>query len=285
MPGDASDQTRRVLSYRVLDVFSDRAFAGNGLCVVDGVLDDADTMQRIARAMNLSETIFVTKTGDGTYDARIFTPTAELPIAGHPTIGAAWTMGPGRWQQRTPGATVTVDVTAAGATMHQPDPIITEVYPEDAAAAMAIPERAATKGFVIDLAGTRHLIVATDHSLDRMRFDAAAGLAVVRAVKATGLGAMRCIDDRTIHVRLAVPSEASTFEDPGTGSAAGPIGLIARSLWGTDADVVVKQGAEIGRPCTIDVHAEPGALRVGGAVHAFASGVLTFQVAAGRHYD
>jgi trans-2,3-dihydro-3-hydroxyanthranilate isomerase len=91
-----------VIGYRILDVFSDRAFAGNGLCVVDGILDDTDTMQRIARAMNLSETVFVETTGDRSYDARIFTPTDELPLAGHPTVGAAWTMGPGTWTQTTP---------------------------------------------------------------------------------------------------------------------------------------------------------------------------------------
>lgn len=264
-----------MIGYRILDVFSDRAFAGNGLCVVDGI-HDTDTMQRIARAMNLSETVFVETTGERTYDARIFTPTAELPLAGHPTVGAAWTMGWGRWTQRTPGATVTVDVTAAGATMSQPEPVITEVYPEDAARAMAIPERAATRGFVVDLAGTRHLIVPTNHPLEDVRFDNAAGIAAVRAVKATGLGAMRQLDETTVHVRLAVPSETSAFEDPGTGSAAGPIGLIARRLWGMPADLVVKQGAEVGRPSTIHVHAEDGDVRVGGAVHQFAVGTLTF---------
>ena len=265
-----------MIGYRILDVFSDRAFAGNGLCVVDGILDETETMQKIARAMNLSETVFVEPAGDRAYDARIFTPTAELPLAGHPTVGAGWTMGVGTWTQRTSGATVTVEVTASGATMSQPEPVITEVYPEDAARAMAIPERAATRGFVIDLAGTRHLIVPTNHPLEGLRFDNAAGLAAVRAVKATGLGVMRRLDDTTIHVRLAVPGETSAFEDPGTGSAAGPIGLLARELWGMGTDLVVRQGAEVGRPCTIHVHAEPGDLRVGGTVHAFASGVLTF---------
>ena len=265
-----------MIGYRILDVFADRAFAGNGLCVVDGILDDTETMQRIARAMNLSETVFVDKTGDDSYDARIFTPTAELPIAGHPTIGAAWTMGPGTWKQTTPGATVTVDVTHGMTTMHQPDPTITEVYPEHAARAMGIPERNAPRAFVIDLAGTRHVVVPTDHPLERIRFDAAAGVEATRAMKVTGVAAMRKLDDTTVHVRLAVPGETATFEDPGTGSAAGAIGLIARRLWAMPADLLVVQGSEVGRPCSIHVHAEDGDVRVGGAVHEFAVGNLTF---------
>lgn len=265
-----------MLGYRVLDVFSDRAFGGNGLCVVDGILDDTDTMQSIARSMNLSETIFVRVTGDHAYDARIFTPTTELPIAGHPTIGAAWTMGPGTWTQTTPGATVTIDVTHDRTTMHQPQPAITEVYPEQAARAMGLPERSAPRAFVIDLAGARHVVVPTDHPLERIRFDIAAGLEAVRAMRVTGVAAMHRRGASTIHVRLAVPNDTATFEDPGTGSAAGPIGLLARRLWGMPADMVVEQGAEIGRPCTIHVHAEEGDVRVGGAVHEFAVGTLSF---------
>lgn len=265
-----------MLAYVVVDVFSDRAFAGNGLCVVDGILDDVATMQSIARAMNLSETIFVERTGPASYDARIFTPTSELAIAGHPTVGAAWTMGPGTWTQTTPGATVTVDVDAGGATMHQPAPIISQVYPELAARAMAIPDANAPRAFVVDLAGTRHVVVVTDRPLETVRFDARAGIAAARAFKVTGVAAMRRLDDTTIHVRLAVPDETAAFEDPGTGSAAGAIGLVARKLWAMPADLVVKQGAEVGRPCTIQVHAEPADVRVGGAVHQFAAGTLTF---------
>ena len=50
-------------------------------------------MQAIAREVNLSETTFPTVTGDGAYDVRIFTPGMELPFAGHPSLGTAWTLG------------------------------------------------------------------------------------------------------------------------------------------------------------------------------------------------
>ncbi len=78
--------------FHTLDVFTETALAGNPLAVVvdsDG-LDDA-RMQAIAREFNLSETVFVLEARDATHSARIriFTPSRELPFAGHPTIGAA----------------------------------------------------------------------------------------------------------------------------------------------------------------------------------------------------
>ncbi len=74
------------------DVFTETAFAGNPLAIVedaDGLSDAA--MQCIAREFNLSETIFVHKPKDPAHTAsvRIFFPTAEIPFAGHPTIGCA----------------------------------------------------------------------------------------------------------------------------------------------------------------------------------------------------
>src|SRR3954469_17239964 len=81
------------LAYHVVDVFTDRSYAGNPLAVVldaDG-LSDAQ-MQSMASEFNLSETTFVLKptSADATYRARIFTPSVELPFAGHPSVGTAW---------------------------------------------------------------------------------------------------------------------------------------------------------------------------------------------------
>ena len=80
------------LRYRVVDVFSRHAFGGNPLAVfVDAPALETNVLQAIARQMNLSETVFVYPAFDPARLAalRIFTPTTELPIAGHPTIGAA----------------------------------------------------------------------------------------------------------------------------------------------------------------------------------------------------
>lgn len=79
------------------------------------------------------------------------------------------------------------------------------------------------------------------------------------------------IDDANLHVRVFAPS-GGVAEDPGTGSAAGPIGLLARRLWSTAAQITLRQGDEIGRPCRIHVTAKPGAVKVSGLVTASAEG-------------
>lgn len=80
------------LRYVLVDVFTDRPLTGNPLAIVEGAegLPTA-TMQAIAREFNLSETVFLLEPRDpvNTARARIFTPTRELPFAGHPTVGAA----------------------------------------------------------------------------------------------------------------------------------------------------------------------------------------------------
>jgi trans-2,3-dihydro-3-hydroxyanthranilate isomerase len=81
-----------VLEFHIYDVFTDRAFSGNPLAVVMGADDLSTTqMQLLARQFNLSETIFVMAPRDpvNTARVRIFFPTAEIPFAGHPTIGCA----------------------------------------------------------------------------------------------------------------------------------------------------------------------------------------------------
>src|SRR4051812_30660436 len=82
------------LQYEIVDVFTDRPFAGNPLAVVFGADGLArDQLQALAREFHLSETVFVlppTQPG-ATYRARIFTPVTELPFGGHPSVGVAVT--------------------------------------------------------------------------------------------------------------------------------------------------------------------------------------------------
>lgn len=79
-------------SFFTLDVFTDRAFGGNQLAVFpDAEAVPAERMQDIAREFNFSETVFVLPATDAAHArrVRIFTPGAELPFAGHPTVGTA----------------------------------------------------------------------------------------------------------------------------------------------------------------------------------------------------
>jgi trans-2,3-dihydro-3-hydroxyanthranilate isomerase len=82
-----------MLTYDVVDVFTDRPFAGNQLAVVHGA-DELSTEQclAIAQEFNYSETTFPASPAGAAYSTRIFTPGAEIPFAGHPTLGTAWVL-------------------------------------------------------------------------------------------------------------------------------------------------------------------------------------------------
>lgn len=78
--------------YRLLNVFTRGAevLSGNPLCVFEkGVAFDGETMQALARQFNLSETTFILPSGRANARVRIFTPSYEMPFAGHPTLGTA----------------------------------------------------------------------------------------------------------------------------------------------------------------------------------------------------
>ncbi len=82
-------------AYHVVDVFTTTPMQGNALAVFpDATEMESATMQRVARELNLSETTFILpqESRDGAMRVRIFTPAAELPFAGHPTIGTAFIM-------------------------------------------------------------------------------------------------------------------------------------------------------------------------------------------------
>jgi trans-2,3-dihydro-3-hydroxyanthranilate isomerase len=259
------------LRYRIVDVFSARPLAGNQLCVVLDPCPES-LMQAITREMNLSETTFPTVTADGAYDVRIFTPGMELPFAGHPSLGTAWTLGPQQWTQKSAGATVVIDADAEGAVMTQPDPAFTDVDHVALVAALGLPGAEAAS--TADVGGMLFTIVATDAPIDALAPQLPALKAAADAAGGIGVAVVRRIADAELHVRVFLPG-AGVPEDPGTGSAAGAVALFARRMWGTAVDVEIRQGDEMGRPCRIDVHAEAGAVRVGGRVSGCAEGTLT----------
>ncbi len=81
------------IPFLLLDVFATEKFTGNQLAVCfDADHLQTGEMQQIARELNFSETTFIThpEPVNGGYNTRIFTPTTELPFAGHPTLGTAF---------------------------------------------------------------------------------------------------------------------------------------------------------------------------------------------------
>src|SRR3954469_24561214 len=78
------------LRFRIVNVFAESPLAGNPLCVFeDGRGLSDEEMQALALQFNLSETTFILPSSKGTAAVRIFTPTFEMPFAGHPTLGTS----------------------------------------------------------------------------------------------------------------------------------------------------------------------------------------------------
>jgi trans-2,3-dihydro-3-hydroxyanthranilate isomerase len=273
--------------YLIVDVFAREPLAGNGLAVFPepGSVEPG-LMQKIAREMNLSETTFVTGTRADGYDVRIFTPSNELPFAGHPTLGTAWVLrhlgiltGQGATQRSAAGETpVTFDGTHAwlerggspGTDLEDVDPVLavlglsTSDVGFDAAAlgAASSPLRPA----ITDV-GVRQLMLPL------------ASPSIVQALRAPasnpGIDGVYCfapLGPRRVKARFFAPA-IGVVEDPATGSAATGLGLYLGARVG-EISLQIEQGAEIARPSFISVEAREGSARVGGEVRLVADATL-----------
>lgn len=145
-----SEQRVRV---EVVRVFTDEeGRLGNELGIVRSGPATAGREQQLTRAIGFSETVFIDEIGTGSARIRIFTPAAELPFAGHPTVGAAWWLaanGTPLTALDTPAGRVAADADAAGATVvARPEWAPDFVWHElpDAAAVDALDPSATTEG-------------------------------------------------------------------------------------------------------------------------------------------
>ncbi|WP_214364341.1 PhzF family phenazine biosynthesis protein [Pseudonocardia sp. H11422] len=282
------------LRYDVVDVFTDRAFAGNQLAVVHGAEGlETEALQSIAAEFHLSETAFpLPPTQPGAdYRLRIFTPELELPFAGHPSVGAAWVLarngviGTGDVVQECGAGLLPVQVDAAGARVAGGPP---EIGQDVDAALFAVAvglspddvDGAAAPG--IAAAGVPYVFLPVrPDAVARAECDAAA----VRNL-ASGLTGVVVfsVDQRAEHVHLRMFAPGSGVpEDPATGSAAVALGvyLVDRGLLAQEGEsaFTIDQGAEIGRPSRLEVQvsARGGAAvdtSVRGGVAAVARGEL-----------
>jgi trans-2,3-dihydro-3-hydroxyanthranilate isomerase len=269
-----------VLTYDVVDVFTDRPYAGNPLAVVHGGAElTTGQMQRIAGEFNLSETVFPLPptTSEADYRARIFTPATELPFAGHPSVGVAWVLaragliGLGDVVQECGAGLLPVVVTEYGAQITGGAP---EVGPSLDGAALAaavglapgdvdgsVPAGIAGAGVAYAFLAVNPDAVARavpDPAAVRALTEGLIGLVVV-AYDAAGSAA---------HMRMFAPG-AGVTEDPATGSAAVALGvfLVDRGVIPGDGQTgfLASQGAEMGRPSQLGVLVQANA---GAAVRA-----------------
>lgn len=295
------------LAFHTLDVFTDVPFAGNPLAVVmDADRLSGPQMQAIAGEFNLSETIFVSKPADpgNTAAVRIFTPTSELPFAGHPTIGCAILLAS---LDRKPGCPFETTVRLEEKVGIVPV-VVRRLGPEPAYGEFTAPSLPQTGGSVPDAgmvakamsleqadigfsshapsvykAGNAVLFVPlrSREALARARADLG-GWGAVRDAGAVSVY-LYCAGgvDADFHARLFAP-DLGIPEDPATGSAAATFpGVLADTERLADGvhRWTILQGEDMGRPSRIRLEADIAAgrvtaVRVGGQAVPLSEGTI-----------
>src|SRR5919107_2358424 len=253
------------LAYEIVDVFTDRPFAGNPLAVVHGAEALAyDQMHALARESNLSETVFILPSSQGTYRARIFTPETELPFAGHPSVGAAVSYvrrglaKPGRVVQECGVGLLPIEVTDTGsATLTggtptlgpdlDPGPLLDLVGLTAADLMSGAAPRRAGCGLEFVFLPVRQAALAATPGADRSAA-AAAGVSQISVFAWDR-------ETRTARARVFCPGVAVP-EDPATGSAALGLGVwLVGAGWLPPSDTsayTVHQGVEMHRPSVLE---------------------------------
>jgi trans-2,3-dihydro-3-hydroxyanthranilate isomerase len=241
--------------YLVLDVFTPRPLEGNQLAVfLDGQPFSTEQMQRLAREMNLAETVFLLPAqAGGDVAMRIFTPADELPFAGHPVLGtafvAATALGSDAVVLEPPAGPVPValerdaDRVVFGR-MQQPIPT-PEPYQRQDELLAALGVESSALPVELYRQGPLHVYVAlpSEQAVAALRPDMA---------RLADLGiAANCFagQDSSWKTRMFCPV-AGVPEDAATGSAAGPLALhLARhGRIAFGQEIEIRQGAEIRRP-------------------------------------
>jgi trans-2,3-dihydro-3-hydroxyanthranilate isomerase len=255
--------------YVIADVFTTTPLEGNPLAVFPDARGlGEDVMQRTARELNLSETVFFVPSDDAAdIRVRIFTPLDELTFAGHPVLGSAFVLG------ETLGASAVTLETGAGLVpvelkrnrgritfgrMEQPVPV-PEPYEETAEllAALGLPR----SGLPVEAYrnGPRHVYVelASEADVAGLWPDQRA-LAHLPVAVSTFAGRGPAWKTRMFAPFHGVP------EDPATGSAAGPLAvhLARHGRIAFGDEIEIRQGEEIGRPSRLYARAEGSADKV-----------------------
>ncbi len=279
-----------------LDVFAEVPLAGNGLAVVldaDGVSDE--TMLAFARETDLSETTFVQSAsgpaaGEGAdYRNRIWTIAGEVPFAGHPSLGTAVAVAASRGLGETTFTQETgVGLQAVDAAQAEDGSWRASVLQEPAEFGEVIPtgKVAAVLGVDQDQIDSRYSAQLVSTGLpallipvkDLDALAACTGDAV--ALEELGLGlALNVypfvfdVPTRTARARCFA-LDLGDFEDPATGSAAGPLVAYLQDILDVDR-VQIRQGVEMGRPSLIEARMDSGRPRVSGGVQVVMSGNVT----------
>ena len=285
----------------IVDVFAEEKYHGNQLAVFTDAaeLSSAD-MQRFAKEMHFSESTFLLsrEPRDGGYDARIFTPEAEVPFAGHPTLGTAFVIQQEILKSRAGTVILNLPVGPIPVTftylmegpdvlwMRQPAPEFGTTFPHHSLApVVGLDETALDTRFPVQevSTGLPFVIVPVQDlaALKKVRVDPDRCRTLLADAKAK---ALLVFSPETYQRRNDLSTRVFAHyygvpEDPATGSANGCLAayLTRHRYFGSDrVDVTVEQGHEIGRPSLLYLRAndEAGgiAVSVGGGVKMVAQG-------------
>lgn len=283
--------------YLVYDVFSARAFGGNQLAVFpDATGLPEEDLQAIAAEFNFSEVTFVYPPTDPAHTARvrIFTPTMEVPFAGHPTIGTAIALA-----DRGHGPDMVLELGigplpcraengSAQFTTTQPLALTDRPAPPLVARALSLPEDAILTTVhppVMASLGLAFTITELDcrDSLAAIQTDIAA-FREGNAAHPSGLDFAQFAYVRegdVIHARMFAPLD-NIPEDPATGSACATLGALLAHLGQQDVTLRIHQGDDMGRPSIIGVSTEGDAVTVSGQAVRVMQGQLVAYAASGE---
>ncbi len=290
-----------MLSFYTLDVFTDKRYGGNQLAVLPEVpaLSDIE-MQQIANEFNLSETVFLSKPhSDGSFDMRIFTPSSELPTAGHPTIGTAYYIAKHYNPTANKSGTIVLNQKVGKievdldflhdelqkATMYQPLPDFVQTFENrvEIASLLSLKEEELLPSPIQKVScGVPYVIIPVKSidSIRKIKFR----LDIWDQLKndLNGFVYAFCIGGErpgsNLHGRMFAP-EAGILEDPATGSANGPLGCYVTHHNLAKSPFISEQGFEMGRPSIIEIDIQGGsgqieAVKVGGSAVFVSKGEL-----------
>ena len=291
------------LTFYIVDVFAEEKYTGNQLAVVRdaGALSD-EQMLRITREMNYSETTFILsdEQNNGGYDVRIFTPGAEVPFAGHPTLGTAYIIQKEIIKQSVEKIILNLKVGQIPVTFHdathgqkilwmkQVEPDFAEILePESVAEVLGINAKDIDERFPIqEVSIGLYAMIVPLKSLD-----------ILKNIRVNKDKYFELVNNTTAKVILVFCPETylrqnnlnvrvfcdyyGVPEDPATGSANGCLAgyLVKHRYFGEEKiDFRVEQGYEIGRPSLLYLKAQDKDgkidVNVGGKVVMVAEGRL-----------
>jgi PhzF family phenazine biosynthesis protein len=277
-------------AFRIVNVFAEERLAGNPLAVFeDGRGFDDASMQALALQFNLSETTFILPSTRATARVRIFTPTFEMPFAGHPTLGSAHVV-----RSLVGGDEVTLEMRAGVIPVRATDDVWTleANAPRTRPVAASREQLAAMLGLdVADLGGEPLWV---DTGSEQLMLPLASADAVRRCKPRADLlarhgsvtppgGGSRAmayvwaeVRPDVVLARFFFPKHGAVIEDPGTGSACANLGgwLVATgSPW--PRKVTIDQGEAVGRRCRLGLAVDAdGAIFVSGRVVELGRGTI-----------